>query len=345
LTATKHSTRILICEDSHAYAASLAKFLQHDGTIDVVAMCETAEQALRSLPRVKPDLVTMDLELPGMNGVEAIKRIMSSNPTPTVVLSAYAERGSERAAAALAAGALDTLPKDQLRLSEMEGPHAVALRRRLSRLARARVENVARMRPRTPSARFEQRAVSAIGICASTGGPRALETVLRELPQSFPLPILIVQHMASGFTDGLTSWLDSQLPLSVQTAKAGQTATPGIWFAPEGAHLVLGAELTMELDFETAVGPHRPCADILFRSMATTLGPRAAVVVLTGMGHDGAQGVAAVRAAGGLVVAQDEATSAVFGMPRAAAEHAHHVFPLEQIATALLSLRAATDEH
>jgi two-component system, chemotaxis family, protein-glutamate methylesterase/glutaminase len=159
-----------------------------------------------------------------------------------------------------------------------------------------------------------------IGICASTGGPRALAEVIGRLPADYGIPILVVQHMTPGFVGGLVAWLDRELALPVGMASDGQALARGVWFAPDGAHLQLEATRRLGLDAETTVGSHRPAGDVLLASLARVAGRGAVAVVLTGMGRDGAEGLAAVGAAGGRTIAQDEQSSGVYGMPRAAYE-------------------------
>jgi two-component system chemotaxis response regulator CheB len=275
-----------------------------------------------------------------MSGLEAVEHVMSVRPLPILVLSSHV--GLERAAAVLAAGALDAVRKDQLDLLDPQGPDAVALRRRLRVLAGARVIRHPRAQLRIPAAVGGSigRTVAAIGVIASTGGPPALSTLLGALPARFAVPILVVQHIANGFTEGLARWLDQTVPLPVALAGDGQRLAPGIWIAPEGAHLVVRPGSRLGLDTKTAAGAHRPSGDVLLTSMAESLGRLAAGVVLTGMGRDGALGLGRIARAGGLTIAQDAPTSAVFGMPRAAAEAgAEAVLPLGEIAGRLLALR------
>lgn len=328
-------TRILICEDSATYALGLTKFLEHQGSLQVVRVCPSGEAALTSVPRLAPDLVTMDLELPGIGGLRTIETMMRVHPVPIVVLSAFAARRSDNAALALGVGALEVLDKAQLRLDQPDMPPAIALRHRLRRLARARPtppgdQPRPRQRPESPL-----EPAAAIGICSSTGGPQALRMVLGGLPADFPLPILVAQHMSIGFTDGLARWLDQVVALPVALARPG-VSEPGVWIAPDDAHLILEPSLRLSLDRETVNGPHRPSGDLLLASMARALGPRALGIVLTGMGRDGAKGVTAIVRAGGAVIAQDEETSVVFGMPRAAVEQgAQHVRALSDISATL----------
>ncbi|HKG39246.1 MAG TPA: CheB methylesterase domain-containing protein [Conexibacter sp.] len=159
-----------------------------------------------------------------------------------------------------------------------------------------------------------------IGVCASTGGPAVLAQLLGALPVDFPLPLLVVQHIASGFVDGLVRMLDDAIALPVATARDDAPLRPGVWLAPDDAHLTLTRSRRIALDRTTVRGRHRPSADLLLESLAEVLGAAAVAVVLTGMGRDGAAGAAAVQGRGGLVLAQDEASSAIYGMPRAAVQ-------------------------
>jgi two-component system chemotaxis response regulator CheB len=337
-------TRVLICEDSRTYAAALARTLEHDGEIEVVGVRTTAEAAIADLAQLAPDLITMDIALPGISGLEAVEQIMSARPTPILVLSARVGGGSDAAAAALAAGALEAIGKDDLPLRDPAGPGAAAFRRRVLLLSRARVirHPRARLAVRPPVTAPAGRPVSpgaAVGICASTGGPQALAALLAGIPAAYPTPILVVQHITAGFTAGLVKWLAAALPLPVRLAEHGDRLEPGVTVAPDGADLILRPDGTLALDSTTAAGLHRPSADVLLRSLAGALGASAVAVVLTGMGRDGADGLAAVRQAGGLTIAQDEATSAVYGMPKEAAKRgAELILPLEEIAGTLTAL-------
>jgi two-component system, chemotaxis family, protein-glutamate methylesterase/glutaminase len=181
-----------------------------------------------------------------------------------------------------------------------------------------------------------------VGICASTGGPQALESILEQLPEDFGVPVLVVQHMAKGFLEPLAERLAESTQLRVGIARDGQLAEPGVWFAPDDAYLLLRSSMRLELDDQAVVGEHRPSGDVLFDSMASAVGRASVGVVLTGMGHDGARGIRAIRSAGGRTIAQDEESSTVYGMPRAAAEAgAELVLPLGAIAGALRELPVA----
>jgi len=334
--------RIVICDDSPSYSAELRDFIARDPCMEVAGTFTTAEGLLSQLDRLDPNLITMDLDMPGMGGLAAINKIMHERPRPILVVSGHAAK-SDHAARALAAGALEAIPKTALRLGEPDDLWATALRSRIKRLASVRLAGKprgGRVRGTRPAARSLDRPLRAVGIGASTGGPPALAQVLGALPRAFPLPVLVVQHISAGFGPGLVSWLDSQIALPVALAEQGALALPGVWFAPEDAHLGLDRQGRFVLDRETAHGAHRPSVDMLFESLAATMGEAALGVVLTGMGRDGAEGVEALREAGGLVLAQDEMSSAVFGMPRAAIEAgADRVLALAEIGPTLRGLR------
>jgi two-component system, chemotaxis family, protein-glutamate methylesterase/glutaminase len=335
--------RVLICEDSRTYAAALRRVIEYGGTLEVIAVSGSAEEAIAAAERLSPDLITMDIELPGMSGLKAVERIMSAAPAPILVLSGSVGPDSQASAAALAAGALDAVPKGSLDLLDPAGAGAIAFRRRLVMMSGIRVIRHPRGRQQVPIVRVggATRSARAIGICSSMGGPHALLELLGALPRSFPLPILIAQHITVGFAEGLARWLDSSVPLPVHIACAGERVERGVWLAPDDAHMLLDSSGKLALRKGTPADRNVPSGDELLRSLASRLGPDAVSVVLTGMGRDGAEGTAAVRAAGGLTIAQDEATSAIFGMPRAAAERGvDRVLPLTEIAAELCNLRS-----
>lgn len=334
--------RVLICEDSQTYAAALQRLIEHNLELDVVGVSRSGEEAIAAVARLSPDLVTMDIELPGMPGLEAVERIMSAKPTPILVLSGCVDASSQTSAAALAAGALDALAKDSIDLRDPASPAAAAFRRRLTMMSTTRVIRHPRGRGRRTDTRADvsTRPARAIGVCSSMGGPHALLELLGALPCTFSLPILIAQHISAGFAEGLARWLDSSVELPVRLVHGGEHPTDGVWLAPDDAQLELAANGTLALRPPMVGDRNIPSGDVLLQSLATVLGRDSASVVLTGMGRDGAVGTAAVRAAGGFTIAQDEATSAIYGMPRAAAEGGVDcVLPLTEIATELQRLR------
>lgn len=314
------ATRVLICGSPRGFAAALQRTLEWAGDLTVVAVCATAPEAIAVLPRVQPDVLVMDIERRGSTGLAAIEEIMGSRPVPILVLSAHADADNREAAAALAAGALDVTAKNALDLDHPRGSAGEALRRRVRLLSHAHVIRHPRASlRRTPPRDGSGRAASVIGICGSTGAPYVLARILGGLPADYPIPVLVVQHISPGFTEGLARWLDQTVPLPVGIAAGDEPARPGAWIAPEGAHLKLSPAGRLCLDRLTAAGRYRPSGDVLLESIAETAGETAVAVVLSGIGRDGADGAAAVRRGGGLAIAQDEQSSAVYGMPRAAA--------------------------
>jgi two-component system, chemotaxis family, protein-glutamate methylesterase/glutaminase len=335
--------RIVVCEQSGRRARALTRFLGSDPGIEVAAVFDELDAMLPRLDEIAPDLIALDLETAGEDVAAAVELAMRDGRAPVVLLGGA--EADERIAVGLAAGALDAIPEDRLRFAEPDDVWATALRSRLKRLASVRVKDSAgKAQVEPPTAprpwRGPGETYRAVGIGASVGGPSALATVFGQLPADFSLPLLVVQHMAPGFGDGLAEWLNRSVPPPVELAADGAVLRPGIWMAPEGAHLRLEPTMRLRLDRTTERGVHRPSVDVLFESLAASAGREAVGIVLTGMGRDGADGIRAIGEAGGLTIAQDEGTSAVFGMPGAAIESGvDDVLPLEELAARLAILR------
>ena len=335
--------RIVVCDAVPGYARALARYLEHDPAIEVVATFTRTDHLAGQIERLRPDLLILDVDVSAASRLRAIERIMRERPIPILVLAEAGGDGPEHAAGALAAGALEAAPKASIHLGEPSDLWATAMRSRVKRLASVKVRGSGRARGPAPRVPRLDRAARVVGIGASTGGPPALASILGHLPADSPLAVLVVQHISVGFGAGLVSWLDGCVAPPVRTATAGKLAGPGIWIAPDDAHLRLDTSLRFVIDATTRHGGHRPSVDMLFDSLAASVGEGTVGVVLTGMGRDGAEGVAAIRAARGMVIAQDEESSAVFGMPRAAIDAgADLVLPLASIGPALLSLRPVT---
>jgi len=313
--------RVLVCEGSRGSAVRLRRMLEHDRDITVAAVCATAKEAVNALPLVQPDVVTMDLDLPGTGGLAAIEEIMSERPLPILAISAGAV-GRAAKDAALAAGALDVIGREDLDVADPGDAAAAALRQRVRVLSHTHVICHPRARLRgMPTPHSTGRAASVIGMCGSAGGPYVLARLLRDLPADYAIPILVVQHISAGFTEGLARWLDQSVRLPVGIAADGAPPTAGAWIAPEGAHLKLAPTGRLLLDRRTVAGLYRPSGDILFESIAAVTGQAGVAIVLSGMGSDGASGAAAVRRRGGLAIAQDRESSAIYGMPQAAVRY------------------------
>lgn len=310
----------------------------------------TAADAVAALARIgveRPDVVLLDLEMPRMDGLTFLRTLLPTTPLPVVVLAAGTARGTEAALAALRAGAVEVLDKTALRLADGDGAG-------LARLADA-VRSAARSRPvtlpPTPQRTGEQYLVRAtapggggrlVAIGASTGGTEAIRAILTRLPENAP-PVVVAQHMPAGFTAAFAASLQAECRIHVREAVHGEPVRSGTALvAPGDRHLRVvrdGAGLCVQLGADAPVSRHRPSVDALFHSVADAAGARAVGVLLTGMGDDGAAGLLAMRRAGAATIAQDEASSVVWGMPRAAVElgAAARVLPLAQIPQALLA--------
>jgi len=343
--------RVVIADDSLVAREMLAQILASDSAIQVVGQAADGVEAVELVEKLRPDLVTMDIHMPRLDGLGATERIMAYTPTPILVVSSsvYGE-GMGRAFDALDLGALEVIKKPEPRdWAELEGIGREVIRK-VKILANVRVITHLKgrrsdRRPPIPdkgaASKPKSRRVVAIG--SSTGGPSALLDVLGRLPAHLPVPVVVAQHIADGFIPGLVSWLDSGCAMRVVSAEAGVVPEAGVaYFAPTGANLVFeGSE--MRFKQPSAGQLYVPCADTLFESVARMHGERSVGVILTGMGADGAEGLKLMRNAGAATIAQDEATSTVFGMPKVAIEigAAERVLPVQRIAEAIEDLVTA----
>ncbi|GAB4282880.1 MAG: chemotaxis-specific protein-glutamate methyltransferase CheB [Coriobacteriia bacterium] len=336
--------RVVICDDSLVAREMLAQILATDEGIEVVGQASDGREAVDMVARVKPDLVTMDIHMPKMDGLEAIEHIMAYTPTPILVVSSSVHgEGMGRAFDALTAGALEVLKKPEPRdWADLERIGREIIRK-VKVLSRVRVITHIRGRRRpVPLAPVQvsaeqpmRRSIVAIG--SSTGGPTALLAVLGRLPADFPVPIVVAQHIADGFIPGLVGWLDAGCRITVKASEDGEELHPGIaYLAPTGRNIVVEGGVARFVAPQSGQ-LYIPSADTLLLSVARECRDRAIGVLLTGMGADGALGLKAVRDAGGSTIAQDEATSTVFGMPKAAIDMgaAQKVLPVHDIAEEL----------
>ena len=338
--------RVLIVDDSVLIRQVLSEALQDDPEIEIAGIASSGEQALSLIPRLRPSLVTLDLALPGLNGLKMLAEIRKLNPTlPVIVISAFTDPQAKAAQEASVWGATDYITKPNQRGSRQ----AVRQQFRDELIPKIKLLCAATASPftwRTPAAPAPRESASTpidiVAIGASTGGPEALAELIAKLPADFPVPILIVQHMPAKFTRHLAERLDLLTPLLVLEGKAGKRLGRGqVWVAPGDYHMTVarqGSEVVLATNQHPTEQGCRPSVDVLFRSLAETFGAHVLAVVLTGMGSDGANGAQAVRDAGGEVFVQDEATSAIWGMPGrvVAAGLAHRIFPLGTIASEIV---------
>jgi len=338
VTSGDRPIRVLVADDSELFRELLSRVIAADPGFDVVAVAADGNAAASAARTLKPDVITMDLNMPDADGFSGIARIMAETPTPILVLTA--NKAEVVGFRALSLGALDIVEKPAATADLDEyGAH---IRSRLKLLAGVKVIRHLRglrgQRPRLPTAAARRTDLVVVG--ASLGGPRALATLLKGLPATFPAPIAIVQHIADGFTEGLAGWLQQESRLEVREARDGDLLRRGrVLLAPSGSHLVVEEGL-VRLSDAPAVDTFKPSVTPLFTSAAASYGARACGVLLTGMGRDGAEGLKALKDAGAQTLAQDEASSAVFGMPKAAIDlgAVGRVLALDDIPRALVEL-------
>lgn len=345
--------RVLVVEDSLVVRILLTHIIARDPRLELAGAVESGEAALAAIETVRPDVISMDIRLPGIDGLETTRRIMASRPTPIVVIADSVEDSSLKISMnALRAGALSVVEKPVATTND--GYEAVA-GQICTQLRIMAAVPVIRRRPigaewsarRTgpipeplPSVEPDA-APSVLAVAASTGGPPALAKVIGGLTADFPLPVLLVQHMGAAFMDGFASWLDGVVPLPVGVARDGQTMQAGrVYVAPGDRHLELGPSGTLRVSDAAPVGGQRPAATVLFRSVARQAGAQGIGVLLTGMGEDGAQGLLDMRKAGAATIAEHESSAVVYGMPAAAVRlnAASRVLPIDQVAPHLVRL-------
>jgi two-component system chemotaxis response regulator CheB len=347
------TTRVLVVDDSATVRTRLTEVLRADPDIEVVGVARDGREAIEQCKRLRPDLITMDMMLPVMSGLAATEYVMAHCPTPILIVSSSVNRGELfKTYEALAAGAVDVLEKpggsDPAGTWERTFVSTVKLVARIRVIThpRARLDELGRSsQPKAENApAFQARAgaFEVVALGASTGGPGAIVDVLRALPPAFSTPVLLVLHISKNFAGAFADWLDGQTSRRVVYATDGQTvgsAAGQVIMAPPDRHLVV-RDRKLRLTRDPERYSCRPSVDVLFESVASEFGPSAAACLLTGMGHDGAAGLLAIRKSGGLTIAQDEATCVVYGMPREAVllDAVDHVLPLDEIGRALVTL-------
>jgi two-component system chemotaxis response regulator CheB len=317
--------RVLVVEDSPTVGHHLCEVLAEDPDLDVTGVARDGRAAIAMTASGRPDVVTMDMMLPVVNGLAAIEHIMAHCPTPILVVSSSDNRADLFSTYdALAAGAVDVLEKYQGRTSAADWAHqfrrTVKLVARIPVITHPRARLAIRERQPTPAMPPDDPRCQVIGLGASTGGPAAVVEVLRALPADYPVPILLVQHISAPFATAYVDWLADQIGRPAAHARDGDTVAAAggrVVVAPPDLHLVV-RDGRLRLTAQPERNSCRPSIDYLFEALAREHGAGATACLLTGMGRDGATGLLAVRRAGGMTIAQDEATCAVYGMPREA---------------------------
>jgi two-component system chemotaxis response regulator CheB len=310
--------RILLVDDSPLVRSILRELIAREPDLCVVGEAADGLRADEMIRDLTPDVVALDVLMPMMGGLETIRRVMARAPTPILVVAELGGNPQDLITQALMAGAVEVFAKPTQGFGPAE---AAAFLTALRRVAKSDLKGPAVPAHRRSDPEVLARGADAVGIVASTGGALAVRTILGWLPSEFPAPVLVVQHTTPGTMAALAEWLGSCTPLEVRVARAGDLALPGtVLLAPEAAHLRLGADRRVVLGAEAEVSGHRPSGTVLLASMARAFGRGAIGVVLTGLGRDGAEGLAELARAGGLALTEDPATAVVAGMPRAALE-------------------------
>jgi two-component system chemotaxis response regulator CheB len=336
-------TKVLIVDDSPTLRHLIRAILTTDPQLKVIGEARNGEEAVAMVPRLRPDVVTMDIHMPRMDGYEAIRRIMFENPVPIVILTSTESdillgttyKGVEVGALTVF-GKPHGLPGEDPEADELINVvKAMADVKVIRRRWKPQKKSDASAEENVPSRRPLSNRYRVVAMGTSTGGPPALRTVLGALPATFPVPVLVVQHISKGFTTGLARWLNETVSMRVKVAEEGEPLLAGTaYIAPDGAHLQVTGSKKVILLKDNPMDGHIPSVTALFNSVAKQYGPDAVGVLMTGMGRDGANGLFAMRQAGAYTIAQDEASSVVFGMPREAIalNAASEVLALQQIA-------------
>jgi two-component system chemotaxis response regulator CheB len=345
-------TSVLVVDDSAFMRLAITKMLEGEDDIVVCGTARNGEEAIAKAQQLKPDVVTMDVEMPGMGGLEAVREIAANADVPIIMVSALTQEGAETTFRALELGAVDFIPKPDaayVNISDVARDLVAKVRvfaKRGARRATARPKvAMPPLKRQSAATRVQREAFECVAIGTSTGGPVALSRIIPALPKSFSTPIVIVQHMPPGFTRPLAHRLNSAAAIPVFEGADGMVLRSGqAIIAPAGKQLVLrragSGDVEVVLTNDDGRSLHVPSVDVMTASVAEVFGPATLATILTGMGQDGVVGLRKVKDRGGFVVGQDAATSVVYGMPRAAAQAGlvDRILPLEEIASALCEL-------
>ena len=342
---TENKIKVLVAEDSTLIRMFLVHLLESDPQICVIGAVGDGQAALDFVNKDKPDVVLMDIHMPRMDGFEATRRIMETRAVPIVICSATSDaKDLVNSFQAMEAGAIACIEKPYGREQtefETSAAHLLETVKLMSEVKVVRRSAYSRPASALRPAQAQQPGIKLIGIGASTGGPPVLQTILVSLPKDFPVPVLVVQHIAHGFMAGMAEWLNHTTGWQIHIASYGTYPLPGhVYLAPDDFHMGVGADGRIILTREEPENHLRPAVSFLFRSLAETYGPNALGVLLTGMGRDGAAELKLMKDKGAITIAQDQESSVVYGMPGVAVAlgGATHVLPADKIAAALVAL-------
>jgi two-component system chemotaxis response regulator CheB len=334
--------RVLVVDDSAFVRKALSRMLDEAPDIEVVGTAVDGQDGLEKALALRPSVITLDVKMPRVDGLEALRRIMAECPTPVLLLSSLTSEGADVTLRGLEAGALDFVDKSSVQGAMNLLGLAEELRAKVRALAGAQRPAASRPPEAAPHTFAERGKAEAVVIGTSTGGPAALQSIIPRLPGNLAVPVLIVQHMPLGFTRSLAERLDKKSFVSVAEARDGEPLAPGrVLIAPAGRHLKVRrvhGEPRVWLDYEPLDALHRPSVDVLMQTAAKVYGPAVLGIILTGMGADGVEGLRAIRAAGGRTLAESEASCVIFGMPKAALEAGvvHRSVPLDRVPDEIL---------
>jgi two-component system, chemotaxis family, protein-glutamate methylesterase/glutaminase len=339
---TLNPIKVLIVEDSPIAAKFLEFIINSDPDLKVMAWVKSGEEALEFIKGQKPDVITMDIVLPKMDGFETTQRIMQTTPIPIIIVSAHFQNEDiHKSFQAISVGALEILEKPVGPRDPAFKAMAEALIKSIKNAAKIKLilrRSYSTIKPLKEKIDVEKltipKATLAIAIGASLGGPKALSTIFSQLPPNFSIPIFVVQHISIGFAQGFVDWLNSITALKIKLAKNKEIIEPGcVYIAPDNSHLEVGVQ-TIHLNDAPPEDGLKPSVGRLFHSMANSFGPHGIGIILTGMGHDGARDLLLMKNRGALTIAQDQESSLLFGMPKEAISigAVNYVLSLQQIA-------------
>jgi len=343
-----HPIKVFVVDDSAFMRNALSSMIGSDPELKVIGTARDGVEAIEKIPALKPDIVTLDVEMPGMNGIETLKVIMERNPLPVIMVSSLTTEGAKTTLEAIELGALDFIPKNLSDVSVNIVKIKEMLLSKIKLIGRKGIKVSKRIgditTPPKKIVRFTStRKISIIAIGTSTGGPKALQSVIPLLPQNFPVPVLVSQHMPPNFTGPFAERLDQLSQIRVKEAETGERIVPGVvYIAPGSGHMKIVRKRAIESRIEVVENSefiYKPSVDVMMVSVAEEFPGRCLGVILTGMGNDGLKGMKAIKASGGRTIAQDEETCVVYGMPKAVVDDgiADKVIPIGEIAGEMIN--------